>query len=769
MLSLPTPTQQRPPRPGLARLNPLLGLATLLGGLLTTSAWGQAPASADAPAAASPAPERPKTCLVLSGGGARGFTHVGVLKALEKLRVPIDCVVGTSMGAIVGGLYASGLSPTEIEKAFLATDWSDLGNDKPSRTQLSLTRRSDDYTYPLGVEVGIKSDGALLPSGVVSGGRFELLLQRLTAHVPESISFDRLPLPFRSVATDLESGDQVVLDHGNLYEAIRASMSVPGLFAPIELEGKLLADGGLVKNLPIDVARAMGAQRIIAVNIGTPLTPRDQLRSLVAVSQQMINILTEQNVTAQKALLGPQDLIISPDLGKLSFLDFSRAAEAISLGVKATTPHQAELRAMGLSETAWAVHLSVRPPVARETVPVQFVDILPTQHVPTQAIREAARLAPGQTADAQTLRDAVARVQETGDFERVSLRAVERDGQYGLLVDAREKHWGPDYLRFGMDASLDLGGEGNFTLRVGHLRTWLNSAGAEWRNDLSVGSTNQIRTELFQPLWLGSRLFATAAASVSTSQHPFFNNGIKLSNAGVRESEVRAELGSSIGRQGELRLGLVRHLTAAHLAYLQVDSRTQNATPEQLNVHLVRTSLTSRLLWDSLDNVYLPRSGQRLEVNTLVNLLGDDGRYERAEVNWSGALTLGDHTFWPALRLGTTHSPNGTTVPSFEMGGFLSLSGTTPSEISGNRMGLMRLAYTNRLLNIDLFGRRLVAGGSLEWGNAWDSRPAAGYTRDLLQAASLFAAAETPLGPLYLALGHTWGKGTALYLFLGRP
>ena len=736
--------------------------------LSAAAALGNASALAQATPAPVSVATHPKTCLVLSGGGARGFTHVGVIKVLERLRIPIDCVVGTSMGSIVGGLYASGMSGTDIEKAFLNTDWSALGSEKVDRSQLGVTRRADDYAFPIGLEMGFSADGVSLPSGVVSGGKFEQLLQTLTAHVPESIHFDVLPLPFRTVATDLESGQEVVIQEGNLYEAIRASMSVPGLFSPIELNGRLMADGGLVKNLPVDVARRMGAQRIIAVNIGTPLTPRKELRSLLSVSQQMINILTEQNVTAQKALLGPQDVLISPDLAGFSFLDFARVSEVVRIGEDATKPLEARLATLSLPPVQYAEWQRTQARLAREPAPIEFVEVSPLSTVPAQAVLDAAGLKVGALANAEDIQAAIARVQEMGDFERVSVRNVRRGEDFGVLIDAKEKFWGPDYLRVGLDASVDLAGEGSISFRLGHLRTWLNAAGGQWRNRLDLGRTNGLSTEIHQPFWLNAPVFASAGAGVLSYKKGLFIDGKQALTGDVKEHRVQVEVGAELSRQSEIRLGASRKVYRA-----LITSNVENADGALVPIDVVfgfrENELYARYVTDSLDNAFLPSSGQRLSIQVGRNQLGEGSIDTKFELNWTGALTLNSHTFWPALRLGKARSADGQGASSFDLGGFMALSGSVPESISGSKLALVRMAYLNRVSTLDLFGRRLLLGGSLELGNAWESRPAQGYAKDLLTAGSLFAAAETPLGPLFIGLGRTAGRSTTVYLFLGQP
>ena len=248
----------------------LLALLCGMFAWVTITSAQPAATGASQPAAAP----RPKIGLVLSGGGARGLAHVGVLKELEAARIPIDYVAGTSMGSIVGGLYASGMTPAELERRILAMEWDSMFADRPPRDQLSLRRKEDDLRLSIPLEFGMRDGGLRAPRAAVGSSGLETMLKRLTEGVPGDVKFDRMPIPFRAVATDLVSGEAVVFEHGELAAVMRASMSVPAAFAPVEIGGRLLVDGGLVDNLPVDVVRRMGADIVIAVNIGTPLAGR---------------------------------------------------------------------------------------------------------------------------------------------------------------------------------------------------------------------------------------------------------------------------------------------------------------------------------------------------------------------------------------------------------------------------------------------------------------------------------------------------------------
>src|SRR6202047_2210668 len=304
---------------------------SLVGALLMSSAWG-----ADVAPAPDPIPSvRPRICLVLSGGGARGMAHIGVLKILEELKVPIDCIAGTSMGAVVGGLYASGMTAAQIEATMRSLDWQEAFRDAPPRRDLAFRRKQDDRNFLVRLPLGLKHGRVLLPKGLIQGQKLQETLRQLTLPFSNSTDFDLLPTPFRAVATDLLTGNAVLMDKGDLAIAMRASISAPGVFAPVETQGRVLVDGGLAENLPVDVARQMHADILIVSDVSFPLQSRSALDSALSISNQMLAILVRKDADRQRATLGPSDLLVEPVLGPASSTDFTAANSTIAAGENA--------------------------------------------------------------------------------------------------------------------------------------------------------------------------------------------------------------------------------------------------------------------------------------------------------------------------------------------------------------------------------------------------------------------------------------------------
>ncbi len=264
------------------------------------------------PLSALAAEARPKIGLVLSGGAARGLAHIGVLKALDEQGIQIDAIAGTSMGAVVGGLYASGYTPAELERIALEMDWQQALSDAPPRKDVPFRRKQDDRDFLVKQKISFRDDGTLgLPLGVIQGQNLAMVLESLLVHTSDNRDFDKLAIPFRAVSTDIATGEKVVFRKGHLPQAIRASMSIPAVFAPVEIDGRLLVDGGMVDNIPVDVARDMGVDVVIVVDIGNPLRDRKDLSTVLDVMNQSITLMTRKNSEAQLATLKPGDVLIS--------------------------------------------------------------------------------------------------------------------------------------------------------------------------------------------------------------------------------------------------------------------------------------------------------------------------------------------------------------------------------------------------------------------------------------------------------------------------
>ncbi len=705
---------------------------------------------------------RPRVALVLSGGGARGLAHIGVLKVLRELRVPVDVIVATSMGSIVGGAYAAGHTPESMEALVATADWDQMFADRAPREYLSFRRKEDDLRFIGKSEFGVKRDGLVLPRGVFGAQNLEEFLRLVARPASDARHLDALSIPLRAVATDLVSGRLVVLSDVPLSLAMRASMSIPGAFAPTNIEGWLLGDGGLVRNLPVEVARDLAPDVIIAVNVGTPLLPREGLGSAFGVAQQMINILTEQNVEASIAALSSADILISPDLKGYSFVDFERGTELIARGEAAARAMTERLRRLSADRdwyAAWEANRARVPVVTTDRIAeIRTQGTVRTNpQVIEREIRDRAGVAIGERVTEEQLVEASRVLYGLGDFERVQVVSELRENRRVVIVDVEEKPWGPDYLRIGGRAVSDARTDGRFSITLQHTRTWLNEWGAEWRNELQLGDVRRFATSLYQPLGPGSRWFVEPMFETIASDSDIFTTGNhrtdRITNA---TTGVAAVFGMRLGNTGVARVGV------GHEWFRSTPSISSRVESVSDTGNYARVSLN----FDSLDDANFPRYGYAAGAAAgATRYSSSDQTVQTVTVSSLVPFTYGRLTLLGLATAGYSRDDRG----GFGLGGFLNLSGTPIGAVAGSQViagsavAYYRMGELPRAL-----GRAWYAGMSLEAGNAWARRSDVRFG-DLRKAGSLFLGLDSIIGPLYLGWGHTFGGDSAFYLFLGRP
>ena len=733
------------------------GLATALA-LQALAADAQSLPADTAPPAAS----RPRICLVLSGGGARGAAHVGVLKVLAALQVPVHCIVGTSMGAIVGASYASGMGTDEMLAEMAQINSERLFIDKPPRADQPMRIKADDSLPLASPELGLNHGKVSLPQGVVNGIALEGELRRLIK-VRDARSFDQLPIPFRAVATSLGDGQMVVFDRGLLATAMRASMAVPGLIAPLKVGDRLLIDGGLVRNLPIDVALQMGADVIIAVNLGTPLLRPDQIEGLQGVSMQTLAILTEQNVRQSLQQLRPQDVLIEPELGDFSAADFDNLVKAVPFGEAAARKAAARLHALAVPAHE---RVPVRRPIQGGEVPaplpvIAAVEITGHRRVNPESVVQSMQTRSGQPVDPDVLDLDMQRIYGSGDFESVRPELREHGGQQTLVVHVTEKGWGPQYLRLGLSLSSDLGQDAQFNF-YGQLRsTWLNSLGAEWRTDVVLGHDVAFASRFYQPLSASQRWFVEPRLTYGGTPLRIYSGDVQA--ALYREHTLGAglDVGLNFSQYGQLRLGGYRGRSEFTL------SSGQLFLPRDLEAQLGQLQATLRI--DQLDSLSFARSGYLVAVNALVSRTGFGASfdYERYDVDLRAAFSHGAHTLRLAARVGGSTDPDALPLHAmFRLGGFLNMSGFRLQQLLGTRFAYGRALYQARLTGVPFF-EGVYAGLAYEVARMPQAITAS--DRSTFRSATAYLAADTPLGVAYLGVGHANQGTSAAYLYLGKP
>ncbi|HXJ50656.1 MAG TPA: patatin-like phospholipase family protein [Burkholderiales bacterium] len=704
----------------------------------------------------------PRVGLALSGGGARGLAHIGVLKVLEELRVPVNCVTGTSMGAIVGGAYAAGATAAELDEFVRKADWDDVFRDSPPRAEISTRRKVDDYKTLFAPEYGIRPGSLFLPKGLIAGVSIEGFFRQLTQQAVEVGDFDKLPIPFRAVAADIETGEAVVLSRGSLSRAMRASMSVPGAIAPVEIDGRLLVDGGIANNLPIDEARKLCGDVVIAVNISTPAMKREAISSALTVGTQLINFLGKANVERQIASLGPRDVLIAPELGDISAGSFNRAGDAIRVGEEAA---RALAQSLGRYSLPPAEYEALRRRQIAESKPVGAVDEIRFEglrRTNPEALRALLETKPGEPLTEEKVGADLRRIYGRGDYESVDYRIQQESGRRVMVIQPVEKEWGPNYFRFGLGLATDFQGENNFNLLAQYRNTWLNRLGGEWLTEAQVGRQTFLATEFMQPVEERGRWFVAPYARVGNEFRYVFSGDDKVAEYQTKETRVGLDGGSYLGTWGEARLGLV---------WRRVDAHTETGLPILPDVDETTAGLRALFLVDQLDNAWFARSGYRLAAAAYAadEGLGSDRNYQRLDGELTAVRSWGAHTVNFKISGGTDFHSDMPAYENFTLGGPLRLSGYRIDQFSGRQFGFSRLMYYNRAIHLpDILGSGVFVGASIEAGQM-QGRAGSQSTTGTLWSGSVFLAASTFAGPAYFGFGFGETGHYSLYLLLGAP
>ncbi len=719
--------------------------------------------AAPLPAQVSEAPpRRPKIGLALGGGGARGTAHIGVIRMLEQLHIPIDYVAGTSMGSIIGGLYSCGYTPDDMEKLIGSIHWDTLFQDAPERKDQSFRQKEDDFEHLIPFEFGInlKKGGLVLPPGLIAGSKLGFVLENATLPCSSVTNFDQLRIPFRAVATDIQTGQPYVMSSGNLARVIRASMAIPAIFTPVEIDGHMLVDGGESENLPVQTVRAMGADIVIAVNVGSSgAATAEKPQNVGAMIGRLIDLPLQQNTMASAKLA---TLVITPDLEGYTSADFVKGLQMIPLGYKAAEADRDKLAQWSAPESVYGPwkqsHDATLPPLPY----IDEVVIDPVPDIDPRRLQYLVHTKPGRVLDTATLAQDLKRIYSLGYFEIVSYSIVE-DGQRRILkITATPKSWGPTYLKLGLFLGTDFQLTTQFGVTALVDATELNGLGGEWKTTLTVGSPLDLRTRFFQPLGYRGHLFLSPFAGwIQRIAQVYDQNEVALGSYQVSRAAVGMDLGYDFGTWGELRVGYGRAWGWG---------RRKVGDPSFPDIDWDEGGLTARMEVDQLDNVNLPHSGYFSDIAFLANResLGATTSYDRLRARAVGVQTIGR---WTGLIHVEGGSGLGTAIPfydQFQLGGFLRLSGRPIGQLYGNTYALGTVLLYYRLSDTGgAILKNLSIGVSAEGGNTW-AYQAPVTSSSLKPAGSIFVVADTLLGPLFVAYGRSGSKNSAAYLYLNR-
>ncbi|TGG94072.1 hypothetical protein E4656_07800 [Natronospirillum operosum] len=732
-------------------------MTRLLGLLLVFLCWLPALALAS---------ERPRVGLVLGGGGAKGLAHVGVLQYLEEQQVPVDFIVGTSMGAIAGGLYVQGNTSEELVEIVINTPWQEIFSDRTRRPLLPPRRRAEQLELPLMGSVGIGLTGPQFPLGLLQGQRLMPTLRAYGAQTPVPHHFDDFAVPFRAIGVNIETGNPVVLDEGDINLAMRASMAIPGIFQPVVWDDLALVDGGVVNNLPIDVALEMGADILIVVDVVGNLKAQEELTSPLSIIEQALNINMKQHQWLQIERMREHDILVQPGITEagLTAFDFDKGLAAIQVGYTAAVLHAEQIAALAVDDDTWASYRE-RLSAQKQTLEPQFFDLDNRSRVPRELLWATMTSAPDETFQLEELEQDLSRLYGLGYFDHVDYQPVEEeDGTRGARITALPNSTGPGYLRFGLALEEGFANYSRYVAAASYLQTEVTDAGTEWQVDAQVGQEALLSASLWQPLRRDARFYMTPRVSLQRKNVNLYD-GTGEPEGQYRMARFGGEfsLGYNWRNQMDLQLGY-----AAGVGNTRIQSPGPQAPPEEsFSTSVVRLTGTV----DSLDSIVLPRRGQLLETRYEVSLpeLGADADYHSLSLRHLGAVTWRRNTLFAGGRLGTVLSGDLPYYEAFQLGGLMRLSGYNPQELRGQVLLHGQFGYLRQLNDLTGLGDLpLFVGGAAETGQVWTDTDAFDL-HDLTVGGTALMAVDTPVGMVIGAWGYNSDDRMAIMLSLGQP
>lgn len=714
--------------------------------------------------AESPLENPPRVALVLSGGGARGGAHIGVLRVLEEANVQIDFIAGTSMGAIVGGLYAAGWSPDQIEAELAGVDWNDLLSDRGARRQMPFRRKLDDAIGFVDLEVGVGKNGVTIPSGLISGQKLGFLLESYFLETANLQSFDDLAIPYRAVAASLDTGMPVVFDRGSMPLAIRASMSLPVIFAPVVRNGETLVDGGIVLNMPVELALAAGATHIIAVNVSTPLNAGSADISALGVAGRMNSVMMQSNVLESIALLRDGDILITPDLEGISTADFPLTLEAADRGEVAARAILEQIQGMAIGPQRFDRYLKHQRRKDQILDPIQIdrVVVSGLKRVDERQLTDRIMTRPGSVLDLQVLSDDLQRLYEIGEFEQVSFHISQESAGNTLSIDVEEKPNRPGFMRFGLGLETQLKGSGGFSVFGDYTRTQMNAKGAEWQSFARIGDENSLQTEFYQPFDFDGRYFWSPRVQYTRAEHTVQFDPDERSLLDSKVLNAGLDLGVSLRNTGEIRFGPL---------FQKVDS-TAISGPDPMIDEEVVVALRLLARFDTMDNAFFPTTGYFAVTEALFasESLGSDASFERVYARAGKAYPLKGKS--SLIGILTGGSGLGSDLPVFEqfsLGGFLYMSGLEPDALRGDDMLLAQLVFLRELIPMpSIVGSGIYIGAALEAGRTWSNGEPTSLQGDGYSASG-FVGLNSFVGPIYVGYGISDSNASSFYFYLGSP
>lgn len=714
------------------------------------------------------AESRPKIGLVLSGGGAKGAAHIGVLKIIEKNNIPIDYVVGTSIGAYVGGLYALGYNADDIEKIMLNLPWDNSYSDFIPRQYLSFENKELRDLYNIPIRLGISGGELKSPSGLILGQSAGSLLKLSTDVVPLFDSFNQLAIPYRAIASDLATSKAVVMNKGSITKAMRASAAVPGVVEPVEFEGMLLVDGGITNNMPIDVVKAMGANIVIAVDIGSPLLAKENINSTIDVFNQLSTVLTNNTTLSQKRYLSTDDILIRPNIDDLSTTDFSIMGQALEFGILAAEKAELDLKTLSVSAEEYESYLQNkkrRSDVWFSAVkqPIVAVEYQNNSNVHTEIIMERFAIKKGDIVNKEQLYEAIERVYSLNQFEHVDAEFIDLPQGRKLLVTTRAKSWGPNYLNFGFSLESDFTGGSLVDIDFAYIQDEITPNGGMWINELTLGWESKIASEIYQPLEKSQKFFSRARLQFAQDKWEHTDDRSELTN---KYFEGKLGVGFNYLNDGAVEFGFIGETGDLSFKNEKDSSLAYDALGAYFSFD-----------YDNLNSINFPTQGNKFSLNMYLRndsydeFEGVEPKDKSLEVtlDWRGAFHIRNHSFVGIASFATVDNESNFSVHVTELGGFLNLSGYQKDALIGVHKAFAAIVYQYDL-GRELFGRTslpLYLGTSLEAGNVWILSESVKFD-DVVESGSLYIGTDTDFGPAVFGVGFAAGGNNTLFLSIGK-
>ncbi|MCS5711303.1 patatin-like phospholipase family protein [Candidatus Berkiella aquae] len=708
-------------------------------------------------ATAAPVERPPKIGLVLSGGGARGAAHIGVIETLEEMNVPIDFIVGTSMGAVIGGLYASGVPIEQIKRDFSTLKWDEIFSYNIRRSDLSFRRKLDTDIFLLKNFISY-SDGAIhIPEGIITGQSLYEVFNNYLLPIQPINDFNQLSIPFKAVATDIVTGKAVVLENGDMALALLASMAVPGIISPIDQCQYLLVDGGVSANVPVEIAKSMNPDVLIVVDVSTPLWKKSEIIDLAGVLDQLSNILTYRNIEKSKALLTSKDILIEPALKDIDTTDFKNFEQGVMPGRIAAENQASRLRHLASLRREGVKMMPERNDlVTVDAVAIKNIVVMEPQTYFDYIYFDETIVTPEEVSKK------IDTLYGLSIFDRIHYTIQDIRNERTLVVEPIVDQESPIYFQASLLLDTDFHLTNTFGIVFAATNPRANSYLGEWRIIGQIGQGEGLAAEFYQPLSKDLAWFVNPRISIQRTPTYFYYDFDLIADLVSTIDKFGILLGRNFGHWGRL---------SGYWQFEYDDIKQETGFPIIQNQYVRNGEVGLLFEWDTLDNVFFPRHGLRgrILLADFDPAYGGDNSFSQFSIRNLAAVSTGKH----ALALGTTYNRTIHNVPTFPekytLGGLFELTGLSANELLGDQSALVSAIYFYQYKQIDLIPNRPVSvylGGSLEAGKVWDNVNLS--NERWVGSGSIFAAADTLLGPLYLAFGMTDNGHRAAHLAL-RP